>query len=108
MVSVLEPELLEPLLLLLLSLLSLPQAATPNASAAMRQLEAATERTRKGSLLRDATPEVARSYPRGRTRSNAAAVVPRLSRRWTAVRATGRDCPAGTARRSGRSRRPAG
>jgi hypothetical protein len=40
-----EPVLPPPPLLLLLSLL--PQAATPKARATVRQLEAATERTRK-------------------------------------------------------------
>jgi hypothetical protein len=45
MVRVVEPVLPDPPELLLL--FELPHAATPNASATVRQLEAATERTRK-------------------------------------------------------------
>ena len=46
MVRVVEPVLPDPPELLLL-LFELPHAATPNASATVRQLDAATERTRK-------------------------------------------------------------
>ena len=45
MERVVEPVLPDPLELLLL--FELPHAATPNASATVRQLDAATERTRK-------------------------------------------------------------
>src|ERR1700754_5060823 len=67
MVSVVRP----PLLLLLLPpppplLSSPPQAATPRARAVRAQPAAATERTRKGSLLRNAIPKAADCMGAGR------------------------------------------
>src|ERR671923_145222 len=56
-----------------------PHAATPRARAVRRQPEAATERTRKGSLLKERDTERGGFYGSRRTRRNVAPIWPLLS-----------------------------
>ena len=60
MERVVDPVLPDPLELLLL--FELPHAATPNASATVRQLDAATERTRKRFPPQGTVTKVRRAY----------------------------------------------
>jgi hypothetical protein len=77
MVRVVEPVLPDPPELLLL--FELPHAATPNASATVRQLDAATERTRKRFPPQGTNTKVARAYTGRQTRFNAWTIKPALA-----------------------------
>src|SRR5512132_3178248 len=84
MVSDVRPPPPPPLVLLLLSLP--PQAATPSARAVTRQLDAATERTRKFPSSRKAIPNSPRVYRSAETTRNGPYVDATVS---------ARGCPAG-------------